>query len=122
MERLICAIAAPDDAFYVALKNELVSLKPSARAWKLNSWEPDVAGSLEVVVQALTRVLEDDWRENVSQKLPCKFEYQILRVKTPFDHVQVLTRLFSPPDPQSIFYGREVAKLGDDDFVVWVSD
>ncbi len=122
MEKLICAKTNPDEVFYVALKNELGSLKPSDRARKLNSWDPDVVGNLEVVVQTLTRVLEDDWRENASQKLPCNFEYQILRVKTPFDHVQVLTRLFSPPDSQSIFYGREVAKLNDDDFVAWVSD
>jgi hypothetical protein len=30
--------------------------------------------------------------------------------------------LFSPPDPQSIYYGREIARLDEDRFVAWVSD
>jgi hypothetical protein len=88
----------------------------------LNSWNPELVGGAEEVVKTLKQVVTKDWRENVSEKVPWRIEYQLLRVTAPIDHVQLLTRLFSPPDPQSIYYGREIARLDEDRFVAWVSD
>ncbi|MCO5053047.1 MAG: hypothetical protein M9920_12170 [Verrucomicrobiae bacterium] len=119
VERLICAARKPDASFYERLAVEMQALNASKKAKKLESWDADLIGNLETTVKELTRVVEADWQENMTEKLPCEFEYQMIRAADPVDHLKVLTRLYKDGDPQSIFYGRSIAKLEDNKFVLW---
>lgn len=118
-ERLVCAARKPDASFYEQLASEMRALIASKRAKKLESWDADLVADLETTVRELTRAVEADWQENTKKNLPCEFEYQVIRA-APVDHLRVLTRLFKNGDPQSIFYGRSIAKLEDGKFVLWV--
>ena len=96
------------------------ALNASKKAKKLESWEPYLIADLETTVTEPARALEVDWQENMKENLPCEFEYQVITAAAPLDHLQVLTRLFKKGHPQSIFYGRSIAKLENGKFALWI--
>lgn len=122
MEKLIIQSARPNKDLFDRLTRELQTLIPSSQSKNLEDWAPHFIGNFDDTVLELRRILDLDWNQNINQNLPYNFDYVVMRVNTPADHVQVLTRLFKQGDSQSIFYGRHIARLNEVQFITWISD
>ena len=120
VEKLICAAQKPEASFYEQLAAEMDALEPSTHWQTLRPSKPHLVADLETIVKKVAGVIEADSRENARQNLPCQFEYQLIRVSKPMNHIQVLTRFFKKGDPQSIFYGRSIAKVEENKFALWI--
>ena len=121
VERLICAASEPDSSFYEQLAGEMRKLDISPpQGTTVKPSQPDLVADLETLVEEVVRVVNADALENTLENLPCEFEYQLVWLAKPMNHIKVLTRLFKEGDHQSIFYGRSIVRLADQQFALWV--
>jgi len=119
-EKLVCASHKPDARFFEQAAGEMQMLGALKAAKALKPWDAHLFADSETIIKELARVVEADRQENANRNLPCEFEYQVIRASTPVDHLQVLTRFFKKGDPQSIFYGRFIARLESGEFALWI--
>ena len=81
-----------------------------------------LAGPVTEIATALYSNLLKDYEQNHSERnsVPWGFDYVVMREPSLHSgEIAILTRLFNSKEPGNIFYGRYVARDGEDSFLLW---
>jgi hypothetical protein len=80
-------------------------------------------GTLSELLESLGKALRADYENQLNDpKRSWQFDYVVAKDMRDAESLQVLTRLFAPPDSGSILYGRLIRRVGDNRYLLWVDD
>ncbi len=86
-----------------------------------HSPEEAIKGRRSYIMTRLSKVLIDDYRDNIADK-DLDFEYHVFTSNQQPGAIHIKTRLFYSDRDGDVLYGRMIQRVAEDEYFLWIDD
>ena len=128
MKKSLFSFCRPSETVLSKIYRTLAELKIVSRITdriqSLQKKDITLIGNLDDVISALEKNLNLDYKKNSkeSKSQGWHFEYVVRESGLRKGVVDISTRLYHPDQKGSIFYGRNVQRIGEAKYIGWIDD